>query len=48
MLRYFSSEHSDVSMMAEDFVFTLMATVRRKVGLRVSFEKKNGKFSLDT
>jgi steroid delta-isomerase-like uncharacterized protein len=26
MLRYFNSEHSDVSMMAEDVVFTIMAT----------------------
>ena len=26
MTRYFSSEHSDVSMMAEDVVFTIMAT----------------------
>jgi steroid delta-isomerase-like uncharacterized protein len=26
MLRYFSSEHGDVSMMAEDVVFTIMAT----------------------
>jgi steroid delta-isomerase-like uncharacterized protein len=26
MMRYFNSEHSDVSMMAEDVVFTIMAT----------------------
>lgn len=26
MTRYFNSEHSDVSMMAEDVVFTIMAT----------------------
>jgi steroid delta-isomerase-like uncharacterized protein len=26
MTQYFSSEHSDVSMMAEDVVFTIMAT----------------------
>ena len=26
MLRYFNSEHGDVSMMAEDVVFTIMAT----------------------
>jgi steroid delta-isomerase-like uncharacterized protein len=26
MLRYFNSEHSDVSMMASDVVFTIMAT----------------------
>ncbi|MBP6016081.1 MAG: ester cyclase [Candidatus Promineofilum sp.] len=26
MTRYFDSEHSDVSMMAEDVVFTIMAT----------------------
>jgi len=26
MLRYINSEHSDVSMMAEDVVFTIMAT----------------------
>jgi steroid delta-isomerase-like uncharacterized protein len=26
MLRYFNSEHSDVSVMAEDVVFTIMAT----------------------
>jgi hypothetical protein len=26
MLRYFNSEHGDVSMMAEDVVFTVMAT----------------------
>jgi steroid delta-isomerase-like uncharacterized protein len=26
MLRYFNSEHSDVSMMAEDVTFTIMAT----------------------
>lgn len=26
MLRYFDSEHGDVSMMAEDVVFTIMAT----------------------
>jgi hypothetical protein len=25
-LRYINSEHSDVSMMAEDVVFTIMAT----------------------
>lgn len=26
MMRYFNSEHGDVSMMAEDVVFTIMAT----------------------
>lgn len=26
MTRYFDSEHSDVSMMADDVVFTIMAT----------------------
>lgn len=26
MMRYFNSEHSDVSMMADDVVFTIMAT----------------------
>lgn len=26
MTRYFNSEHGDVSMMAEDVVFTIMAT----------------------
>jgi steroid delta-isomerase-like uncharacterized protein len=26
MMRYFDSEHSDVSMMADDVVFTIMAT----------------------
>ena len=26
MMRYFNSEHGDASMMAEDVVFTVMAT----------------------
>jgi len=26
MMRYFNSEHGDVSMMANDVVFTIMAT----------------------
>ena len=32
MLRYFNSEHSDVSMMAEDVVFTVMATGQENRG----------------
>jgi steroid delta-isomerase-like uncharacterized protein len=32
MLRYFNSEHGDVSMMAEDVVFTIMATGQEHCG----------------
>lgn len=32
MMRYFNSEHSDVSMMAEDVVFTVMATGQENHG----------------
>ena len=32
MLRYFNSEHSDVSMIAEDVVFTVMATGQENRG----------------
>lgn len=32
MLRYFNSEHSDVSMMADDVVFTVMATGQEHQG----------------
>ena len=32
MLRYLNSEHSDVSMMAEDVVFTIMATGQENHG----------------
>jgi hypothetical protein len=32
MRRYFNSEHSDVSMMAEDVVFTVMATAQEHRG----------------
>jgi steroid delta-isomerase-like uncharacterized protein len=32
MLRYFNSEHSDVSMLAEDVVFTVMATGQENRG----------------
>ncbi len=32
MQRYFDSQHSDVSMMAEDVVFTVMATGQDNVG----------------
>jgi steroid delta-isomerase-like uncharacterized protein len=32
MMRYFNSEHSDVSMMAEDVVFTVMATGQEHKG----------------
>ena len=32
MLRYFNSEHSDVSVMAEDVVFTVMATGQENRG----------------
>jgi steroid delta-isomerase-like uncharacterized protein len=32
MMRYFKSEHSDVSMMAEDVVFTVMATGQEHQG----------------
>ena len=32
MMRYFNSEHSDVSMMAEDVVFTVMATGQEHLG----------------
>jgi steroid delta-isomerase-like uncharacterized protein len=32
MTQYFSSEHSDVSMMAEDVVFTIMATGQEHSG----------------
>ncbi|MCE7988799.1 MAG: hypothetical protein DYG89_47190 [Caldilinea sp. CFX5] len=32
MLRYFNSDHSDVSMMAEDVVFTTMATGQEHQG----------------
>jgi steroid delta-isomerase-like uncharacterized protein len=32
MMRYFSSEHGDVSMMAEDVVFTVMATGQEHQG----------------
>ena len=32
MLRYFNSEHSDVSMMAEDVVFTVMPTGQENRG----------------
>ncbi len=32
LLKYFSSEHGDVSMMAEDVVFTVMATGEESCG----------------
>ena len=32
MLRYFNSEHSDVSLLAEDAVFTVMATGQENQG----------------
>ena len=32
MLRYFNSEHGDVSMMADDVVFTIMATGQENHG----------------
>ena len=32
MMKYFNSEHSDVSMMAEDVVFTIMATGQENHG----------------
>ena len=37
MSRYFASQHSDVSMMADDVVFTVMATGEEHRG-RVCFE----------
>ena len=32
MMRYFNSEHSDISMMADDVVFTVMATGQQHKG----------------
>lgn len=32
MLRYFNSEHGDVSMMAKDVAFTIMATGQEHQG----------------